>query len=138
MASILSPSSACWRIVLPHCSHLCVMIKPSPDFSTPTGRIIPPHVAVRSPGLLSTWRDHKQFGQWFVYPLPRTRTPQCAQVKSSTRRVNFFIITPTRCDTSGSVHLLRPVRPDPICAGVSSGVYILGQIRRIWPRYKSL
>ena len=55
---------------LPQISHLCVIINRVPSGATDIGRIIPPHVAARSPGLLSTCRDHKHLGQWLVYPLP--------------------------------------------------------------------
>ena len=41
-------------------------IKLSRNDSVSGGRIIPPHSDALSPGLLSTCRDHKHSGQWFV------------------------------------------------------------------------
>ena len=139
IASISSSGDAVCLICLPHFSHLWVMIIFSPDFSAAIAGISPRHVAARSPGLLSTCRDHKHCGQWFVYPLPATYAPQWAQVKSSTRLVNFFkVTTPTHCDTSGLIRRPRPINRGPICAHVSFGEYISGRIRRISPRNKFL
>ena len=120
IASVLSSDDACWRIVLPHFSHLWVIMKVSPDFSTATGFIIPPHVDARSPGVLSTCFEYKHCGQWFVYPLPVTVAPQCAQVKFSMRFVKRFITVPMRCGTSVLIHLFPSIHLDPVCANVSS------------------
>ena len=104
--------------------------------SAEIGSIIPPHIAARSPGLLSTWRDHKHFGQWFVYPLPTTVAPQWAQTKSSTVFVNFFIYKITaqvHCDTSWSIRRFHPIHPGPFYADESFAECISGRIRRILP-----
>ena len=92
---------------------------------------MPPQFDARSPGVLSTWREYKQCGQWFVYPLPETNAPQLAHVKSSTVFVNRFITAPMHYDTFGLIRLLRPVRPGPFYASVSSGEYILDRNRQI-------
>ena len=94
IVSMSSSGAECCLIVFPHFSHLCVMIKPSLIVSTDIGFIMPPQFDNLSPGLLSTCREYKQCGQWFVYPLPKTFAPQLAHTKSSTRFVNFFIYKP--------------------------------------------
>ena len=66
--------------------------------STPIGSMSPRHFSKRSPGCISTCALQRHFGQWFVYPLPSTRAPQCAQVKSSFlfwKRAVFFIVQDT-------------------------------------------
>src|SRR3989344_5429388 len=84
IAPKLSPSSTFFLFVCPHFVHLnhnsCFLLLDS----IPTGSIIPPHAAARSPGCTSTCLDHKHRGQWFVYPVPWTSLPQCSQTKSST------------------------------------------------------
>ena len=127
IVSMLSLSVVFCLFSLPHISQRCVMINLSPLDSTATGAIIPPQVAARSPGLLSTCRDHRQFGQWFVYPLPETTAPQWAQLKSSTVFVKPFIISPTHYDTSVLIHRLRLIHLGQVYANESSGEYILGQ-----------
>ncbi len=50
----------------PQTTHRCTTtISPRSD-SAATGSIAPPHSAARSPGLTSTWRDHRHRGQWLV------------------------------------------------------------------------
>lgn len=75
-ASVSSPGADFCRMVLPHFSHLWVIMNPSDTGDAAIGRMQPPHSAARSPGLLSTCMEHKQLGQWFVYPLPVTLAPQ--------------------------------------------------------------
>ena len=94
IVSISSFSDVFCFITLPHFSHLCVIINSPPRDSMDIGRIMPRQFDWRSPGLLSTCRDHKHFGQWLVYPLPKTSAPQWAQVKSSTCFVKRFIYKP--------------------------------------------
>ena len=91
IVSISSFSDVFCFITLPHFSHLCVIINSPPRDSMDIGRIMPRQFDWRSPGLLSTCRDHKHFGQWLVYPLPKTSAPQWAQVKFSFTFVNLFI-----------------------------------------------
>lgn len=55
----------------------------------PNGSISPPHHARRSPGFTSTCLLHKHFGQWSVYPFPRTKDWHRLHTKSSLVRWNF-------------------------------------------------
>ena len=102
-----------------------------PRDSIDIGRIMPRQFDWRSPGLLSTCRDHKHFGQWLVYPLPKTSAPQWAHVKFSTHFVNLFITGPMHHDTFLSIHQLHLSRLDQVYAILSFGEYILGRILRI-------
>ena len=54
---------------------------------TAIGSIMPPQSDWRSPGSISTWRLHRQFGQWLRWSLPApagtTSLPHTLQVKLS-------------------------------------------------------
>ena len=90
LMSFIGLSSAATRLELsaPQRLQRC-MIAHSPPFRTQTaiGSIKPPQSLSRSPGVRSTCKLHKQFGQWFRWSLPAfcgvTRRPQNLQVKLS-------------------------------------------------------
>lgn len=63
IASMSSLSDECWLMVFPHFSHLWIITKPLPSGVADIGFIMPPQSAARSPGLLSTCRDHRHLGQ---------------------------------------------------------------------------
>lgn len=51
----------------PHFVHLKIITLPFLEFiSTPMGTISPLQEFCLSPGKLSTCREHKQYGQWFL------------------------------------------------------------------------
>jgi predicted outer membrane protein len=54
------------RRVCPQPRHRCTTMISPPSDSAPTGSIAEPHSAARSPGLMSTCRDHRHRGQWLV------------------------------------------------------------------------
>lgn len=82
-----SPDVTLFLFSRPHIWHRCSITYSGEVPSSATGFMSPWQAAARSPGLTSTCLLHKHFGQWFVYPLPSTCTPQCSQVKSSIVRL---------------------------------------------------
>ena len=89
--------AARFRLISPHFVHRWTIIYPfRASGSTLIGSICPPHAFALSPGFSSTWRDHRQNGQWFldVYPSGSTSRPQCAQMNPLSFFVNRFILKP--------------------------------------------
>ena len=82
--------AALFLTVCPHFSHLWIITKPRlGSGSVFIGRKIPPQGFALSPGLISTWSEQRQKGQWFreVYPRGKTSLPQATQVKP----LSFFV-----------------------------------------------
>ena len=88
--SFMGLSSAAVRLELslPHRRHRWMTAHSPPlRTQTPMGSIIPPQSEARSPGSSSTWRLHRQLGQWLRWALPAasgtTGRPHTLQVKLS-------------------------------------------------------
>src|SRR3989344_4019864 len=86
-----SPSAVFTALSSPHFVHLWMMRGSVAEPSMRIGRIWPPHSSALSPGFTSTCLLQRHFGQWLVYPFPRTKNPHCSQVKSSLVLWNFFV-----------------------------------------------
>ena len=89
-------SAARLRRISPHFVHLWMMTNSClASGSERMGFICPPQVLARSPGRLSTCKDHKQKGQWLreLLPIGSTSRPQWAHTKESSFLVNRFCST---------------------------------------------
>ncbi len=103
-SSKLSPATILFLRSKPHFSHLWIIDHSPPFSSACTGFITPPHPEARSPGSRSTCLLQRHLGQWLVYPLPSTSTPQFSQQKFS-----IFLINAMVCVLSPPVQM----RSDP-------------------------